>query len=272
MMTMKRTVLLLLTLTLAACAKNDASSDSDNALGPGKVATVNGRPLAESVLRVYALANRKNLDDLSAEERGKLLDDLIGLELLRQEADELDLSSSRSVAAQLELQRSQLVARAMITSYLEKNPATETEIKALYEENLPRLSGQQYKARHILLKTKDEADQVIQALRGGKDFLALATEHADGPTGANSDLGWFTADSMVAPVVEAVKTMEVGSYSETPVQSEYGFHVLLLEDSRKQEAPPLESVRDQLVNAIERKRVDEHLKMLRESATVSLGP
>jgi peptidyl-prolyl cis-trans isomerase C len=272
MRTMKRAALLLLTLTVGACARNDSAADGDSALGPGKVATINGKPIAESVLRVYAIANRKNLDDLSAEERGKLLDDLVGLELLRQEADKENIASSRTVAAQLELQRSQLVARAMITSYLEKNPATEVEIQQLYEENLPRLSGQQYKARHILLKTKEEADQVIEALRGGKDFIALASEHADGPTGANSDLGWFSADSMAAPVVEAVKNMKVGSYSETPVQSEYGFHVLLLEDSRQQEPPPLESVRDQLVNAVERKHIEEYLKSLRDAAAVSLGP
>ena len=272
MRTMKRTALLLLMLTLGACARNETSAGGDGALGPGKVATVNDRPIAESVLRVYAIANRKNLDDLNAEERGKLLDDLVGLEVLRQEADKTDVASSRTVAAQLELQRSQLLARAMITSYLEKNPATEAEIQQLYEENLPRLSGQQYKARHILLETKEEADQVIEALRGGKDFVALASEHADGPTGANSDLGWFSEDSMVAPVVAAVKTMKVGSYSETPVQSEYGFHVLLLEDSRKQEPPPLDSVRDQLVTAVERKHIEEYIKSLRDAATVSLGP
>jgi len=262
----------ILALQVCACSPNQTQSSTGDAdaLGPGKVATVNGQPIAESVLRVYALANRQNIDDMNAQDRGRLLDDLVGVELLKQEAESKNLTSSRTLAAQIELQRSQLIARAAVTDYLEKNPATPAEIQQLYDENLPRLSGQQFKARHILLETKEEAEGVIAELRGGKDFAALATEHADGPTGPSSDLGWFTADSMVAPVFQAVQTMEIGTYSQTPVQSEYGFHVLMLDDSRKQEPPSLDAVRDQLVAAIERKHVEEYLTGLRENADVSL--
>src|SRR5512147_3146433 len=100
-------------LGLSACSQNDKAG-GENALGPGKVATVNGKPIAESVLRVYALASgRKSFDDLSAEDRGKLLDELIGVEVLSQQADKDGVTASRTLAAQLELQRLQLVARAM---------------------------------------------------------------------------------------------------------------------------------------------------------------
>jgi peptidyl-prolyl cis-trans isomerase C len=258
----------------SGCSQNQATADGENNLGPGHVATVNGQPIAESVLRVYALASaRKNLDDLTAEERGKLLDDLIGVELLRQQAEKDGLTNSRTVAAQIELQKLQLIARAAATSYLEKNPATDDELQKIYDENLPRLAGRQYKARHILVETKDEADSVIAQLRAGKDFVALAQERASGPTGPNGgDLDWFTAESMPAPFADAVRGMQAGTYSTAPVQTEFGFHVILLEDMRQQAAPALDSIRNELVGALERKRIEDYLKTLREAATVSLGP
>lgn len=258
---------------MSACSQNN-NAGGENDLGPGKVATVNGKPIAESVLRVYALASgRKSFDDLSAEDRGKLLDDLIGVEVLSQQAEKDGVSASRTVAAQIELQRLQLVARAMATSYLEKNPATDADLQKVYEENLPRLTQQQYKTRHILVDTKDEADKVIAQLRAGKQFADLAKERASGKTGPNGgDLPWFTAESMNPQIVAAVVPMKVGSFSQEPVQSEYGYHVLILDDSRKGEAPTMESLRKDLTTAVERKRLDDYIKTLQAAAKVTLGP
>jgi len=269
----KFTTLTIVALGMSACAQNDKAG-GESALGPGKVATVNGKPIAESVLRVYALASgRKSFDDLSAEERGKLLDDLIGVEVLSQQAEKDGIATSRTVAAQLELQRLQLVARAMATSYFEKNPATDADLQKVYEENLPRLTAQQYKTRHILVDTKDEAEKVIAQLRAGKQFADLAKERASGKTGPNGgDLPWFTADSMNPQIVAAVVPMKIGSFTSEPVQTEFGYHVLILDDTRKGEAPTLESLRKDLTTAVERKRLDDYIKTLRAAATVSLGP
>ncbi len=269
----KFTTLTIVALGMSACAQNDKAG-GESALGPGKVATVNGKPIAESVLRVYALASsRKSFDDLSAEERGKLLDDLIGVEVLSQQAEKDGIAASRTVAAQLELQRLQLVARAMATSYFEKNPATDADLQKVYEENLPRLTAQQYKTRHILVDTKDEAEKVIAQLRAGKQFADLAKERASGKTGPNGgDLPWFTADSMNPQIVAAVMPMKIGSFTSEPVQTEFGYHVLILDDTRKGEAPTLESLRKDLTTAVERKRLDDYIKTLRAAAAVSLGP
>jgi peptidyl-prolyl cis-trans isomerase C len=259
----------------SACSQNSSStSGTTGALGPTNVATINGKPLPESVLRVYALATEGgNLDDLAPEVRQRLLDELIGVTLLTQEAEKAGLSGSRTVAAQVELQRLQLVARAQLTSHLEKNPPTEDELRTIYDENLPRLSGEQYKTRHILVPTEAEAASVIERLRGGQDFVAIAQEHADGPTGPNGgSLDWLTTDSMPPPFAAAVRAMTAGSYSTAPVQTEYGFHVILLEETRKQEPPALEEVRSELVGAVERKRVEEYLKSLRDAATVNVEP
>ena len=270
---MKSAALAIVAIGMSACSQNDKAA-GENPLGPTRVATVNGQPIAESVLRVYALAsNRKNYDDLSAEERGKLLDDLIGVELLSQQAEKDGVASSRTLASQIELQRLQLVGRAMATNYLEKNPATDSDLQKVYEENLPRLTAEQYKTRHILVDTKAEAERVIVQLRAGKQFAALAKERAGGKTGPNGgDLPWFTAESMNAQIVAAVAAMKVGAFSQEPVQTEYGYHVLILDDSRKGEAPTLDALRKDITGVAERKQLDGYIKTLRAAAKVSLGP
>lgn len=263
----------LLAIGLGACSPDGAVNDASN-LGTTRVAVVNGQPVLESVLRIYVLATeRKNLDELAAEDRERVLNDLIGLQLLAQQAEQDGLTSSRTLAAQIELQRLRLVANAMATDYVEKNPPSDAALQAIYEENLPLLSGEQYKARHILVPTREEAEAVISQLRGGAEFASLAQERADGPTGPNGGaLDWFTLDSMPAPFAGAVRSMSIGSHTTEPVQTEFGFHVILLEDIRKQEPPPLADIRNDLVSAAQRKQLDDYIKALRESAAVTLEP
>jgi peptidyl-prolyl cis-trans isomerase C len=111
---------------------------------------------------------------------------------------------------------------------------------------------------------------VIQQLQQGKSFIDLAEERASGPTGPNGgDLGWFTANSMAQPVVEAVAAMQVGAYSAQPVKTDYGYHVIFLEDTRSQEAPTLDSMRQELTNAVQAKKLQEHVRGLVEAATVT---
>ncbi len=254
----------------AACTQSSAPNASDAALGPGEVATVNGKRIPESLFRTYTpAAMRKNADDLTSEERKAVINDLVGVMLMADEAQKTGLLEERTIAAQLELARLQLTARAMATRYLEQNPVTESELKDVFDENLPRLAGQEFKARHILLETKEEADSVIQQLQQGKNFLDLANERAAGPTGPNGgDLGWFTADSMNEPVFQAVSGMKVGAHSTEPVKTEYGYHVLLLEDTRSQEPPTLDSVRQELTSAVQQKKLQDHVRTLVEAATV----
>jgi peptidyl-prolyl cis-trans isomerase C len=263
----------LLAICVSACSQ-DGGVGASESLGSAQVAVVNGEPVLESVLRIYVLATeRKNLDELSPEDRERVLNDLIGLQLLAQQAEKDGLTSSRTLAAQLELQRLRLVANATATDYVEKNPPSDTDIQAIYDENLPLLQGEQYKARHILVTTREEADVVIEQLRDGAEFDALAQARADGPTGPNGGaLDWFTLDSMPAEFASAVRAMNVGTYSTEPVQTEFGFHVIMLDDTRKQEPPALADIRNELVSAAQRKRLDDYIKALRQAATVTISP
>ena len=262
----------LIVVVVGGCSQEQAPANTDSTLGPGQVATVNGDPIPESLFRYYAMnATQKNPDELTAEERTAVIEELIGFKLLTTAAEERGLLTERTMAAELELQRLQVIARAMALRHLSENPATDAELQKIYDENLPRLAGTQYKARHILVESRDEAVAVIEQLRQGTDFVALAQEHSSGPTGPNGgDLGWFTADSMVQPVAQAVRAMEVGTYSSEPVETNFGFHVLLLEDTRTQEPPTLDAIRAELTNAVDRSKLEAFVRSLREGATVTI--
>ena len=259
---------------IVACAKTGAPGTGADPLGSSQVATVNGKRVPESVFRLQTLAQtRKNADDLSPDERKSVLNDLIGLYLLADEGRAQGVLTERTAAAQLELARIQLEARMMATRFVEKNPATDAEMKAVYEQNLPRLGGkQQFKARNIVVTSKEEADLVIKQLQQGKKFADLAKERANGPTGPNGgDLGWFTAETMVQPVVEAARSMKVGSYSTEPIKSEFGYHVLLLEDSRTTDAPTFDELRGEIKTAVERDKLQKHIRELIAAAKVVDG-
>jgi peptidyl-prolyl cis-trans isomerase C len=257
---------------IAACACSREGAETNNAaLGSTSVAVVNGEPIPESVLLFYTRATeRQDYANMSEADQERILNDVIGLALLAQQAEKEGLTSSRTLAAQIELQRLQALARAMATEYVKNNPPSDADLQAIYEENLPRLAGEQYKLRHILVTSKAEADTVIAQLNQGANFIELAQARADGPTGPNGgDLGWLTTDSLPPSFAEAVRGMAVGSYSSEPVQTDSGYHVIFLEETQRQEPPALEDLRADLSSAAERKRLDDYIKMLRESATVT---
>jgi peptidyl-prolyl cis-trans isomerase C len=259
---------------VSGCNQVQAPVATVGDLGPGQVATVNGDPIPESIFRFYVInAAKKDPDNLTPEERASVIEDLVQFKLLTAAAEERGLTAERPMVAQLELQRLQATARAMALRHLAENPATDQELQKLYDENLPRLAGVQYKARHILVESKDAAVAVIEQLKQGKDFVALAQEHSSGPTGPNGgDLGWFTAESMVQPVADAVRTMQVGTYSSEPVETTFGFHVILLEDTRTQEPPTFESLRQELSNAVDRTKLEAFVQTLKDAATVTIAP
>lgn len=262
-------------LALAACAPDqggDSVSEEPGPLGPGVVAIVNDTPVPESLFRFYVLNGlQTTVEELSDEERTQVIEELLRVRLLADAATQSGLQTERTIAAELELQRMQLLARAAATRYLDENPAGEADLRALYEENLSRLMSNQYKARHILLATEDEALGVIEALDGGGDFAELARERSTGPTGpSGGDLGWFSADSMVEPFADAVRAMEDGSYSSEPVRTQFGWHVIMLEETREQQPPGLDAVRDELTRAVEQQKLEAYVQSLEDAAVIEL--
>lgn len=242
-------------------------------LGEESVATIDGIPIQTSLFNYYARARlQKDVVLLTDEEYDGLLQELIEFRLLTRAAEAQELSDQEELAAQLEIYRLQTLSRVMASSYLEENPATEAELQSAYQQNLPQLSGRQFKARHILVDEEDEAREIIEQLQQGADFQELARTRSTGPSGPNGgDLGWFTPDSMVAPFANAASSMEVGTFSVEPVETRFGWHVILLEDSADQQPPGLDAVRDEITSLVEQEKIRVYLESLQLTAEISYG-
>ena len=242
-------------------------------LGEESVATIDGIPIQTTLFNYYARARlQKDVVLLTDEEYDGLLQELVEFRLLTRSAEAQGLSDQEELAAQLEIYRLQTLSRVMASNYLEENPTTEAELQSAYQKNLPQLSGRQFKARHILVDEENEAREIIEELQQGADFQELARTRSTGPSGPNGgDLGWFTPDSMVAPFANAASSMEVGTFSVEPVETRFGWHVILLEDSSDQQPPGLDAVRDEMTSLVEQEKIRVFLDSLQLTAEISYG-
>ena len=262
---------LLLVLVLGGCTDRPASAPAEvNPFGEDIVATIDGAPIYTTFFDAYAIARlQKPALELSDDERDALLEELIRFRLLAGEAVDSGLTRELDVAIELELQRLQMLSRIMATRHLDENPVTSIELQEAYERNIDQLSGVQYKARHILMDQESEAVAVIEELEGGADFAQLAMDRSTGPSGpSGGDLGWFSADGMVPPFADAVRAMEVGTFSQQPVQTRFGWHVILLEDVQDRQPPGLEAVRADIESLVEQQKIEAYLNSLREQAEI----
>lgn len=260
-----------------AIATTTACSKSGVEVKPEEVfATVNGQPISikEFESFVTAISNGSvTADKLTPEQRKQLTDRLIGMHVAAAEAEKAGLDKKGDTATQLSLWRTNILSDAMIKQYNEKNPVSDADIKAEYDTQVAAMPGE-YKASHILVKTKEEADAIIAQLKSGKDFAELAKKNSIDPgSGKNGgDLGWFSPTSMVKEFSDAVAKLKVGEMTDTPVQSQFGFHIIKLEDTRKPNPPALADVKPQVENLVKNKRVEKYLEDLRKTAKVEVKP
>lgn len=261
-------------LLLTACGQ--AGTPGAAEAGPS-VATVNGQPVSSSVFDLYVgSVTQQPAENLPAEQKDQLVDQLVSMKLAADAAQKAGLDKGQDVQAQLELTRLNVLADAQFKKYLEDNPVTDAEVQAEYDTQvaaMPKESGQEYNASHILVDSKVTADAVIAQLKAGGDFAKLAREQSkDGSKENGGNLGWFTPETMVKPFSDAVVALEKGKYTETPVESQFGWHVILLNDSRQGAPPPappaLADVRDRVVQLVQQKKLRSYLDELRKAANV----
>jgi peptidyl-prolyl cis-trans isomerase C len=271
---MKKKIIPLLiagTALLTACDQKTSTPGAPVVEKADAVAVVNGQYIPKSTLEQLEkeIAERGHGQTFPKE---KLIEELVQRELLVQDALQKKLDKSPEVLAQLDSVKKTLLTQATVQNFIKANPVTDAEIKAEYDSKVAGENGTEYKARHILVKTEDEAKKIIAELDKGADFGKLANKYSlDAKESQNGgDLGWFAASQMVAPFSEAVVKLEKGKYTKTPVQTQFGWHVILREDSRAQTPPPLESVKEQLTPYLQRKKVQNMVETLRKQAKVEI--
>jgi peptidyl-prolyl cis-trans isomerase C len=228
--------------------------------------TVNGVNVDSAVVDIYFEGRLGGRPPSSAtpEEREALIGELRDIYLLATQSHVAELAKDPVVAAQIDLQRYAILAQTAAADFYSGVSVTEEELLEVYAEQVELSPPLQFKARHILVETQGEATDIITKLDEGGNFEQLATDNSVGPSGPNGgDLGWFSPDQMVAPFSDAVAALDDGEYTSTPVQTEFGWHVILREESRETEAPTFDSVRDNIEQVIQQNKFQAYLEQLR---------
>jgi peptidyl-prolyl cis-trans isomerase C len=230
--------------------------------------TVNGIDVDSAVVDLY-FENRLGQTGSAPtpEQRTTLMAELRDIYLLSTQDIGSELAQEPRLAAQIQLQMHGAIAQAVAGDYLASIEVSEEEILAAYAEQIKMAPQLQFKARHILVASQGEAIDLITELDGGADFEELAREKSTGPSGpTGGDLGWFSPNQMVPPFSNAVAAMEDGEYTSEPVQTQFGWHVILREESRDSEPPTLESVREAITQQVQQKKLQAYIASLREAA------
>jgi peptidyl-prolyl cis-trans isomerase C len=256
-----------ITLLLAACGKGQqaAAPPAAEKAGPPPVATVDGTPISRDAFDDYlkGLLRGKPITDVTAEEKNQVLDQMINMQLIAAQAEKDGLDKDPEVATRIKLLRTQILADAAAQKYVKANEPSDAELQAAYDSATDKT---EYHASHILVPTKEKAEQLIKKLKGGAKFEDLAkTESTDNSKTNGGDLGWFTTAKMVKPFGDAVKGLKKGDFTAEPVQTQYGWHIIKLQDTRD---APLDQMKAQLTNPIMQKKFQTYIDGLKKNAKI----
>ncbi len=255
-------------LTLSACKPGADAAKTAPPAPPA--ATVNGKQIPAEVFAVVAQGQlQKKPSELSPEQRKQVLDGLVDLYVVAQQAEKENVMSDPEVAARIEFQRESALASAVVQKHMKGVKATDEELKAEYDRQIAGMPKTEYHARHILVKDEQVAKDAIAQLEKGAKFEDIAKKISIDPSKAQGgDLSWFTPDRMVKPFSEALEKLKKGEYTKEPVKSEFGWHVIRLEDTRPANVPPFESVKDRLAPLVQQHQLRDYIDGLRKTATI----
>jgi len=230
---------------------------------------VNGKAISKQKVDefVQALAAQGRPD--TPELRNAVRDELVARELFMQEAEKKGLTRNSAVQRQLDNARQEILIRALIAEHLKANPVTDAEVAAEYEKVKKQAGEREYKARHVLVEKEDDAKKIIAELKKGTKFEDLAKQSKDTGSAANGgDLDWNVPGTFVKPFADAMTKLEKGKFTEAPVQTQFGWHVIRLDDVRDAKAPPMDQVRPQIQQQLERQKIQALQQDLRAKAKI----
>lgn len=260
-------------LALAACSKTATDKPAPAAVVPAKppLVTVNGKPISNELFEDYAQAvARKPSSELSQEDRDQIKENLVRITLIADQAEKDGLTKDPEVATRLELSRLNLLQQASAQKYLKERTPTEEELRAEFDAQVAATPLVEYHARHILVSSEDVAKKVIGQLKGGADFGNLAKRlSADkGSAVKGGDLDWFAPNAMVKPFGDALALLKNGEVTKSPVQTEYGFHVIQLLGTRDRTPPAYDDVKERLSQIVLTKKFKAHSDEMLKNAKI----
>lgn len=256
-------------LALAGCAKEAEAPKED------VVAVIDGKPLSRNTFEQYvAGVTSKPVAEISVKERDELLDGLVRASVVAAEAERSGIATRPEVAATLDIQRLTILQRASAQELLKDRQPSEEELRAEYEIRIEQMDKTQFHLSHIQVDSAEAAQKLIAELDKGAKFDALARQHSmDANSKAQGgDLQWVPPSALPESFAVALREMKKGQHSKTPLKTDFGWHVLLLQDTREATPPPFESAREQLVQAVQQKQFEAWVDGLMQKAEVTKTP
>jgi len=244
--------------------------------------TVNGESITADEVNQVVGTQGINFDTLDKKTKKKILDIIVERKLLTQNASKSGIEKTDSFKKKLEELKKDLLLNMWMEQEANKieKSTKESELKEFYEKNKKNFeTPEEFKASHILVKTEDEAKAIVKQLEGAKDikaeFAKLAKEKSTGPSGANGgDLGWFPADRMVPEFSEAVKKLSKGTFTKEPVKTQFGYHIIYLEDKKPAGVKKFDEVKEQIKGLVNRdkfnKMIESTVAKLKKDAKIEL--
>jgi len=236
------------------------------------IAVVNGAALTKNEFESYInirVGQQGHPDSLNDSQRKALLEEYINRELIYQDALANELDKIPGIAEEIENQRHNILASYSVRRIISKPPTNEA-MRNAYKEQYAT-TNKEYNAKHILVESEDQARDIIAALDSGGDFGKLAAEKsldASGQEGGN--LGWFSLEQMVKPFSDAAAALKKGEYTKAPMQTEFGWHIIKLENTREVGPPPFDAVREQLRTMLQNQMISDYVGQLREKARIEI--
>ena len=251
-------------------AKNADAKAKPAAKGGNSIATVNGVgvPRARQDLLLQQQSQRGMPDN--EQTRAMMRDELINREVIAQEAQKSGVAKNPEVQTQLEMARQEVLVGAFIRDWARKNPVSEADVQKEYERAKAQAGEKEYRARHILVESEEQAKNLIGELKKGGKFDELATKNSKdtGSAQRGGDLDWNVPATFDKQFSEAMVKLEKGKYTEAPVRTRFGYHIILLDDVRAVKFPALPEVRQRIQQQLTQNRIDELVKSLRAKAKV----
>jgi len=233
-------------------------------------ATVNGQAIPQYVYDAFAAEQKAQGAPDSPELKSAVKEELVRREILVQEAKKKGLDKKPEMQGQMELARQAVLIRAYLSDYVKSHPISEAQLKAEYDVVKNAQGGTEYKARHVLVESEEKAKEIIAKLDKGENFAELAKQSKDpGSKDKGGELGWSAPSSYVKPFGDALTQLKKGEYTKTPVHSDFGYHVIQLDDSRPLTPPPFEQVKAQLQQRANQRQIEDLVKELRGKAKVN---
>jgi peptidyl-prolyl cis-trans isomerase C len=234
-----------------------------------KPVTVNGKPIPKSRLEFIVKQRTAQGQPDTEQSRKLILDNLVTQEVVAQEADRKGFGKGPDVRTQLDLMRQQVMVQALIQDHLKSHPVTDEEMHAEYDKVKAARGDKEYKVRHILVDKEPEATDIIAQLKKGAKFEDLAKQSKDpGSKDKGGDLDWNPPSTFVKPFADALTKLEKGKYTEAPVQTQFGWHVIQLDDVRAQSFPEFDTVKQQLHSRLQEQEVQKYVAGLRSKAKI----